>query len=253
MFFQEIATKLIRTMGETGNYIIYRIDTRLRPYGNSGPLSVSTSVLKTYYGGSQARIWEKLALLRSRPIVLNGFDENEMKATLHRLSFGSELDQETIVNEICILRRRTLSDSDSAGYDLKRASGGLHELELIVQGLQLSGYQILVEPPSSHIHDAIDQLQRIRLLDDSEASILKEGYFIYRQIELALRLYRNRCTNTIEIQAEEIAFLEKMICDRSSSAEMPLLEKLAFHRKRIGQLFQARFSSAGPPKVSATI
>jgi glutamate-ammonia-ligase adenylyltransferase len=252
-FFQEIASKLIRKMGESGNATVYRIDTRLRPFGNSGPLTVSIASLDAYYSGSEARVWEKLALLRARPVVLNGFDENEMVSMLNRLSFAREIDRKLFDSEIQSLRRKTINESDSTGNDLKRVSGGLHELELIVQGLQLSGFQFLIEPPSNRLIEAIDQLHRIHLISESELKVLKETYLFYRQIELSLRLLRNRGTNSIEIQPDEISLLEKMISDSSASAEMSLIDKISFHRNRIRKIFQERFSSDGPPKVSATI
>jgi glutamine synthetase adenylyltransferase len=172
---------------------------------------------------------------------------------LNRLSFAREIDRKLFDSEIQSLRRKTINESDSTGNDLKRVSGGLHELELIVQGLQLSGFQFLIEPPSNRLIEAIDQLHRIHLISESELKVLKETYLFYRQIELSLRLLRNRGTNSIEIQPDEISLLEKMISDSSASAEMSLIDKISFHRNRIRKIFQERFSSDGPPKVSATI
>lgn len=252
-FFQEIAGKLIRVVGETGNSLVYRIDTRLRPYGNSGPLSVSLQSLTDYYTIGDARVWEKLALLRSQPIFLKGFDENHMVSVLQHQSFGARVDSQQLATEIQNLRRKTVNESEITGIDLKRATGGLHEAELIVQGLQLSGFHLLVEPPANNFLKAVDQLAATRMLAQRESQSLRQAYLFYRMIELSLRLLRNRATHSVEIQSEEIPILENMICDQSDSSEMPFMQKIAFHRSQVNQIFQERFSAMSPPKVSAII
>lgn len=252
-FFQELAGKLIRVVGDIGNSTVYRIDTRLRPYGTSGPLSASLKSMSEYYFNGDARIWEKLALLRSKPVFLNGFEELELVSILHRLSYGEKIDTDFISTEINNLRRKTLSGVETHSKDLKRSVGGLQEAELIIQGLQLSSFQMLIEPPARGLLTAVEQLVRMNLLTEMESSAISESYIFYRQVELALRLVRNRLTQTIEIEEHEIQLLEKMITDNSGSANMPIMEKIAFHQSQISRIFQDRFKVTGPPKVSATM
>lgn len=210
-FFQDLASRLVRCLSEGGKNFLYRVDTRLRPFGSSGPLSVSSDALQLYYAGSDARIWERLALLRARPVYAQGFEEQQLKSMLHRLSYSMEFSRSQTIHEIKELRTRTLASCHSARIDIKRAEGGLHEAELLVQLMQWTGFQLMIEPPLTNFWQAVRQLERMNLIRPRIKQKLKKAYSLFRQIEMALRLVRNRPTNTIEIQPEEIPFLERMI------------------------------------------
>jgi len=116
----------------------YSVDARLRPTGNYGPLTVTRQRWEEYYE-QEADNWEVQALLRIRRVagdpVLGEYIENAASG----ICFVSR-DPSVVWPEICDMRRRILEErsTDKQGeFDLKTGSGGIIELEFLVQGMQL--------------------------------------------------------------------------------------------------------------------
>lgn len=209
-FFQDLATRLIRTLSSAGSNLVYKVDTRLRPYGSSGPLSASIDQLKNYYQSEDARFWERAALIRSRPVFTQGIDESEIQLQIQQFAISLNCKPNYIANESLKLRARTLADSEDSALDLKRGPGGMHEAELLVQTLQLINLHLMTERPEANFNRAVIQLQNLRILKKDEAELLASAYCRFRQVETALRLLRNRTTHPLLVQADEYPEIEKM-------------------------------------------
>jgi [glutamine synthetase] adenylyltransferase / [glutamine synthetase]-adenylyl-L-tyrosine phosphorylase len=65
-FFLRLAQALVRVLSEpTADGFVFRVDTRLRPFGNSGPLALSADAIEHYYQ-THGREWERYALIKAR-------------------------------------------------------------------------------------------------------------------------------------------------------------------------------------------
>ena len=53
-----------------GGINFFRVDTRLRPFGDSGPLVMNAAAFEDYYQ-AQGREWERYAMIKARPIAGN--------------------------------------------------------------------------------------------------------------------------------------------------------------------------------------
>lgn len=237
-FFQDLASRLIRSLSEGGRSFLYRVDTRLRPFGNSGPLSVSCGSLQTYYAGNDARIWERLALMRAQSIYTQGFHSVNLNALLKQLATSRKFSWKQIVLEMRELRSRTLAGKDSARTDLKKAEGGVHEAELLVQLMQWTGFEKWDEPPSTNFWKAVNQLETKRLMKQDQLKDLVKAYSLFRQIELALRLYRNRPANTIEIQWDEVAILNNMVEFPFENSQTEVNSVIASQMSHVHRMFE---------------
>lgn len=245
-FFQDLASRFIRGLGGVGPKFVYRVDTRLRPFGSSGPLSISIEQFQKYYQSKDARIWERLALLRARPVYLNGIPELEIRETIRQMTFLIEHTQSEISQEINELRNKTLSSSEEAAFDLKRASGGLHEAELLVQGLQLLHLGKTGNIPVANFQGAVHQLQNIGAIDLDVALELSKIYSYYRQVETGIRILRNRATNPLVIHHDEIPYLEQIIDQNTNHPFMTIHETIRTYQNEIHQIYKNYFH---PPKV----
>ena len=68
-FFDRLGRRIVRALGEvTSEGFVFRVDTRLRPYGDSGPLSSSLAALEGYLV-TQGRTWERYAWLKARSLT----------------------------------------------------------------------------------------------------------------------------------------------------------------------------------------
>src|SRR5262249_7588022 len=76
-FFDRLGREIVRSLGEvTSDGFVFRVDTRLRPYGDSGPLSSSLGALEAYLV-TQGRTWERYAWLKARPLGADSAGELE--------------------------------------------------------------------------------------------------------------------------------------------------------------------------------
>ncbi len=180
-------------MSYTKDGIAYKIDTRLRPEGSKGPLVSSLKGLRDYYL-KHAQVWELQALLKARPILKTPQLLNPSTPKFFmdmRKEVLMERGNEITLSDIKKMReriQRELSKETSGAYDIKLGSGGLEDLEFIIQYLQLKNCkdnpQILVQGTL----DAIRSLHANGILKHDDAAIMKEAYLFYRTIEIMLRL-----------------------------------------------------------------
>lgn len=192
------AEQLLRIcMSYTKDGIAYRVDTRLRPEGSKGPLVSSIKGIRDYYL-KHAQVWELQALLKARPILSHGVMESwsdGVKAARLFMELRREVlmerGSEITASDIKKMRDRIqkeLSKEVPGTYDIKLGSGGLEELEFIIQYLQLKNCkdnpQLLVQGTL----DAIKRLNKKGILKDEDTVIMDETYMLYRNIEIILRL-----------------------------------------------------------------
>mgnify|MGYP000368439054 CR=1 FL=1 len=177
-------------MSYTKDGIAYKVDTRLRPEGSKGPLVSSIETLRNYYS-RHAQTWELQALLKARPICNFKFQISNFKFMEMRKEILIKRGTEITLDDIKKMRGRIqkeLSKEISGSYDIKLGSGGLEELEFIVQYLQLKNCkdnpQLLVQGTM----DAIRRLGRSGILKNGDAAVIKETYLFYRNIETIMRL-----------------------------------------------------------------
>lgn len=184
-------------MSYTKDGIAYRVDTRLRPEGSKGPLVSSIKGIRDYYL-RHAQVWELQALLKARPILSHGVMESwsdGVKAARLFMELRREVlmerGSEITASDIKKMRDRIqkeLSKEVPGTYDIKLGSGGLEELEFIIQYLQLKNCkdnpQLLVQGTL----DAIKRLNKKGILKNEDTVIMDETYMLYRNIEIILRL-----------------------------------------------------------------
>jgi len=136
-FFTRVGQRLIRLLAEpTADGIVYRVDMRLRPFGDAGPLAGSFNALEDYYA-SHGREWERYALVKARPLtaVASGAELLErLRPFVYRryLDFGA-------IDSIRALKQMIEAEMDQAALarHIKLGRGGIREIEFFVQAHQL--------------------------------------------------------------------------------------------------------------------
>ncbi|HUF19463.1 MAG TPA: bifunctional glutamine synthetase adenylyltransferase/deadenyltransferase, partial [Burkholderiales bacterium] len=165
----------------------YQVDTRLRPSGRSGLLVTSVEAFERYQE-ENAWTWEHQALLRSRPVagsatVAREFERVRADTLRHRVK------RDRLLNDVRDMRskmQKQLDRSDAENFDLKQGTGGIAEIEFLVQYLALKN--AAEHPAVVHYTDNIRQLGTLAAagsLDQADAARLQEIYKGYR-----LRLHR---------------------------------------------------------------
>jgi glutamate-ammonia-ligase adenylyltransferase len=164
--------------------VLYEVDMRLRPSGDSGLLVAPISSYEEYYT-SQAWTWEHQALVRARFIAGDEELKNQYQAIRHRvLSLPRDKAQlKTEVREMREKMRTALATKDSDKFDLKQSKGGIADIEFMVQ------FGILAEaaehPALSTYTDNVrllEGLQEQGIISPYIADTLKAAYCAYRDM-----------------------------------------------------------------------
>ncbi len=187
-FFSDVARRVIRTLGEASSSgHLYTVDARLRPFGSSGPMAVPLARFIDYHD-TEAQVWEQLAMTRARVLRCRRRFRTHVVAAIQRVQ-GRAVEPDTLRREVRAMRRRLESSRGPA--DLKRAPGGLADIEFLVQYLQIRHADVvgICQP---NIWEAIDALASAGLLAPEAAHDLAAAYELIRTVENRLRIQRNR-------------------------------------------------------------
>jgi glutamate-ammonia-ligase adenylyltransferase len=185
-FLAERLTRLLTEPTELG--ALYRVDTRLRADGASGPL---VRAMKDYYRYLEMRgeAWERQMLLKARPVA---GDLPAAQAFLHSLEgfiYPSSITRSPH-REIVALKNRIegrLTAEGSKKTHLKLMPGGIRDIEFIAQCLQLLMGGIRPEIRSTGTLPALRQLKASNALSEGEYHTLSSRYLFYRRVENALQ------------------------------------------------------------------
>ncbi|MGE5189444.1 MAG: bifunctional [glutamate--ammonia ligase]-adenylyl-L-tyrosine phosphorylase/[glutamate--ammonia-ligase] adenylyltransferase [Gemmatimonadota bacterium] len=189
-YFARVAQRLISILTTvTREGYVYRLDTRLRPSGNAGPLVSSLAAFERYHQQS-AQLWERQALLKCRFVAGDRVFGKRMEETIGRFIYGRPLPRDAAA-EIHRLRMRMETELGKERADrlnLKVGRGGIVDVEFAVQYLQL-----LHGPGDASLRarstlKALFELRRAGAIGEEEFRTMDEGYRFLRGLELRLRL-----------------------------------------------------------------
>lgn len=217
-----------------GRGSLFRVDLRLRPYGGAGPIVRSMRSVEAYYR-LYAEPWEIQALLRSRPICGPQDLCERWDIMRHEHCFRPKV-SEIMVEQMLAMRARI--EEGAVEQDLKRAAGGIRDVEFLVQVLQLIHGHSKPAIQAIQTCDALREMDREGLLDPSVATGLEAGYVFLRKLEHRIQLVGDRQTHTIP---EGPSAREALARSMSLGTWVELERELHRHRRTIGTLYRATF------------
>ncbi len=260
-FFHRAARKLCGTLSDvTEDGFVFRVDTRLRPNGDAGPLVVTLPMLENYFY-EQGREWERFAWVKARVIADSGMagdaarraDEAQLGAIVEPFVYRRYLDFAAIdamrdLHELIrteSTRRSMRRDArDGGGIDVKIGRGGIREIEFCAQLFQVvrGGRDALLRDRRTLV--TLKTLAQRRLLDPQAVEGLTQAYQLLRRIEHALQYQDDAQTHRLpddrQVQARIAAMLDMPI-DAFAFA-------LANARQHVVTVFD---SLLGTPEVAA--
>ena len=184
MFFARLVQRLVHFLTtRTSSGVLYEVDTRLRPSGRSGLLVTSTDAYERYQE-ENAWTWEHQALLRARPVA-GSPDVAKEFARIRSETLKDRVRRDSLGQDVREMRERIRTEhdrSDSGVFHLKQGSGGIGDIEFIVQYLVLLHADR--EPSVFHFTDNIRQLEALAkagCIGDGSATELQDIYRRFRQ------------------------------------------------------------------------
>jgi glutamate-ammonia-ligase adenylyltransferase len=136
--YEQAGRRLIRLLSEqTEDGFVFRVDMRLRPYGDSGPLACNFNALENYLV-TQGREWERYAWLKARPLSGPAPAAAALDGIVRPFVFRKYLDYATLaaMRALHAEVRRDVARRELAEH-VKLGPGGIREIEFIVQAMQL--------------------------------------------------------------------------------------------------------------------
>ncbi|HEY5863184.1 MAG TPA: bifunctional [glutamate--ammonia ligase]-adenylyl-L-tyrosine phosphorylase/[glutamate--ammonia-ligase] adenylyltransferase, partial [Casimicrobiaceae bacterium] len=232
-FFDRLGRRVIAALAEvTADGYVFRVDMRLRPYGDSGPLTVSFAALE-HYLIAQGRAWERYAWLKARALTGDGHDALAQLVTpfVYRkyLDYDAYEELRDIHRQIRAQERRT----DYAS-DVKLGPGGIREIEFVAQALQIVRGG---RDPALRVRGtvpALAALMRRRVLPAAAGRTLGDAYAFLRNVEHRLQYRDDRQTQALPGDPAELAALAEAMAHSSSDAFVRALDR---HRRDVEAQF----------------
>ncbi|APZ91459.1 hypothetical protein [Fuerstiella marisgermanici] len=244
---QRIARTLIDGLSQklaTG--FLYRVDMRLRPWGDAGPLVSSPKSYEEYLK-SDAELWEKQALLKARVVAGDPHTGIRFLMRLPQLLFAEVSDD--VLTNVRAMKQNIEDRLQKAGKlesEVKLGAGSIRDIEFLVQALQLIHGGSEPRLASANTMDALVRLAEFGIVDAGEYRQLQEGYVFFRTIEHALQLLHNQQTHELPTDPVQREWLARRL---DYPGEDQLLTRFSEHRKAVRHIFD---SYIAPPPVRDT-
>jgi len=236
-FFVRLGQRLIKSLDAvTAHGFVFRVDMRLRPYGQSGALTLNFDAMEDYYQ-TQGRDWERFAMIKARPVAGDAVAGRQLMALLQPFTYRKYIDFSAIdaLRSTKALINREVQRKGIT-TDLKLGFGGIREIEFIVQAFQLirgGRDERLRDPRVCHL---LPLLEAEGYLPEGSASALLDAYILLRNAEHAVQGFQDRQTQALPVDSLGEARMAWVLGFENWAS---LHEKMQGHRERVNREFQA--------------
>jgi glutamate-ammonia-ligase adenylyltransferase len=209
-YFIRLAQKLISALNQTtADGFVFRVDMRLRPFGESGPLVMSFNAMEDYYQ-EQGRDWERYAMLKAR-LVGEGKYHRQLATMLRPFVYRRYIDFSVIDSlrkmKLMIaqeVRRKNLINN------IKLGAGGIREIEFIVQVFQLLRGGQIQELQQRHLLSVLPLLVKHQIISKVSAENFSQAYCFLRRVENIIQAFDDKQTQTLpddELSQQRLIFI----------------------------------------------
>lgn len=211
-YFTRLGRKVIQYLDQrTAEGFVYRVDMRLRPNGQSGPLALSVPATLSYYQ-EQGRDWERYALIKARPITGQTAAAIDLMPGLHDFVFRRYVDYQVLsalrdMKQMIRAENRRLQRQ----HNIKLGAGGIRDVEFIVQAVQLIQGGQNPDLTQPNIFQAATAIAAQGLLPAAVIEELMQSYTQLRQLEHLLQAQEDRQTQTLPTDANWQARLANVL------------------------------------------
>ncbi len=239
-YFVRLGRALIQLLDQqTADGFVFRVDMRLRPFGDSGPLAVSFDAMEDYYQ-SQGREWERYAMVKARAIA-GGIAGQRLEKILEPFVYRRYLDFgafESLREMKGLIMRQV--QRKSMEQNVKLGAGGIREVEFIGQAFQLirGGRE-----PALRVRAIVAVLQRLAQLDYLPRFVTDElvaGYRFLRRVENRLQAMADQQVHSLPDEATARARLAFAMGYGDWKAFVRALDR---HRRKVHAHFEQVFTA----------
>ncbi len=242
-YYRKLAVKTVAILSERNSEgFLYRVDLRLRPGGKNAPISLSVDGYNNYYT-TFGQLWERMAMLKAQPIAGDIKLGKQLLIEITPFVYKKSIDL-SYIEEIRRLLfkikkqvRGTVSESiDMEKMDVKKGTGGIREIEFIINYFQLI-YGVDKDLRNISMIGALLILKAKRYMPADDVDFLRKAYLFLRVIEHKIQILN-------EIQTQRLPETDKELMHLAKSMHLSLYEFIQKYNKTTGkvhELFTAIF------------
>ncbi|MEN9432772.1 MAG: bifunctional [glutamate--ammonia ligase]-adenylyl-L-tyrosine [Pseudomonadota bacterium] len=242
-FFVRLGQKVINTLGAiTGDGFAYRVDMRLRPFGDVGALALSFDAMEHYYQ-THGREWERYAMIKARVMAGDKVQGAELMSRLRPFIYRRYLDYGA-VEQLRDMKAMINREAERKGkyQDVKLGRGGIREVEFIAQVFQLMRGGRDRELQQRSLLPTLAALTQLELLTPEDEHTLRDSYCFLRRVENHLQMWKDEQTHALPDDPHQRQVLAQSVgfADWDS-----FLEVLNAKREVVHALFRRIFAMEG--------
>ena len=236
-YFDKLGKQFIALLNEqTADGFVFRVDMRLRPFGDSGPLTSSFDSLEHYYQ-LHGRDWERYAFIKARVITGRDEDRARLEALFRPFVYRRYIDFGAL-EAVREMKALITAEAERANFDdnIKLGAGGIREIEFIGQTFQLirGGREVTLR--TRRIIEVLGAIADLGLLPRDDTDALENAYRFLRRTEHRLQQVHDRQTHMLPDAPLERARLAVGMAYPSYEEFAVALES---HRERVRSCFAA--------------
>jgi glutamate-ammonia-ligase adenylyltransferase len=197
-FFTRLCRQLIRVIGKpTPQGFVFRVDLRLRPFGENGPLTMSFDAMECYYQ-EQGREWERYALIKARVVAGDKAAGPRLLQRLHPFIYRRYLDYNAF-ESLRDMKQMISLEVKRKGMknNIKLGPGGIREIEFFGQIFQLIRGGVLPALQDRRIQEVLKTLARENYITDKTCRQLADAYVFLRNTEHRLQQFSDQQTHDL--------------------------------------------------------
>jgi glutamate-ammonia-ligase adenylyltransferase len=227
---------------------LYRMDVRLRPEGDTGPLSRSLPGYENYYA-QWGQTWERMMLIKARHVAGDASLAAEFLETIQPFRYPRSI-SEGVLHEVGAMKDRIENEVVRSGElerNVKLGHGGIREIEFIVQSQQLlhAGKHPFLQ--GAQTLPALEKLAQYNLLARADVKALADAYSFLRDVEHRLQMEANLQTHTISTERHALERLARLMGFRTQK-EFEAARRQ--HTRNVRRIFDATLKTEHPQRPS---
>ncbi len=241
--YQEYFARLVRLFSQvlsdsTADGFVYRVDLRLRPWGDSGPVVLNHSALEHYYQ-LHGREWEQYAMVKARVISGSESSRAHLASLLKPFVFRKYHDYR-VFDGLATLKSKIDNQAKSKGMrvNIKVGPGGIREIEFFVQAFQILKGGRNHQLQTTEIFLCFDAFLRHDIVDGETVTRLRAAYCFLRQLENRIQMFDDQQTHDLPINTDQ---QRRIAITMGFTDWETLFEELQQHRNRVNHFFNELF------------
>ena len=251
-FFNKLAEAFIAEVSRvTPDGMLFRVDMRLRPEGDTGPLCRSLESYENYYT-EWGQTWERMMLIKARGVAGDEGLAAEFIEMIQPFRYPPTLSAD-VLREVAAVKDRIEKEvvgEEELERNVKLGRGGIREIEFIAQSLQILHAGKLPFLQTAQTLPCLAQLARYKLLAEAEAQQLDAAYRFLRDVEHRLQMEENQQTHTIPADRPAQLRLSRLM-GFASLAEFEAA--LQMHTGNVRRVYDKILKSDSPKSTRAVL